>query len=76
MTSHHTREELERVREQLSPKLQQRVLEFAYSLAPQRRRGVCGHELLRFAGTVPPDEARAMNDAIEAACEHLQHDQS
>ncbi len=51
--------------------LQRRVLDFAQALALSSPRGVPGSELLRFAGTISADDARAMHDAVEAGCERV-----
>ena len=75
MAHHPINEELERELEKLAPELQQRVLDFAHSLATQPPRGVRGHELLRFAGAINPDDARTMTEAIEEACEQVQPDE-
>jgi hypothetical protein len=75
MAGGHIHDELERQLDQLSPELQQRVLDFAHSLATQPPRGVRGHELLRFAGAVDPDDARTMTAAIEEACEQVHPDE-
>jgi hypothetical protein len=71
MARHPINEELERELETLAPELQQRVLDFAHSLATQPPRGARGHELLRFAGAVDPDDARTMTEAIDEACEQV-----
>jgi hypothetical protein len=51
--------------------LQWRVLEFARALTPSTPRGVPGRQLLRFAGTVSPDDAHLMREAIKQGCEHV-----
>lgn len=51
--------------------LQQRVLDYAQSLAKPTPKGVPGHTLLRFAGCMDPDEADAMMRAIEEGCENV-----
>jgi hypothetical protein len=57
--------ELLKQMELLSPPLQQKVIDFARSLAHARFRSTPGRELVEFAGILPPDEAKAMWDAIE-----------
>lgn len=51
--------------------LQWRVLEFTRALALSTPHGVPGQQLLRFAGTIPAEEAQLMRDAIEQGCERV-----
>ena len=62
-------DELLKQLERLSPNLQRRVVEFATALARSVPKGTPGNELLRFVGVLPPDDARAMIEAIESGCE-------
>ncbi len=55
---------------QLSLPKQQRVLDFARSLA-EPPRGVPGTELLEFAGIMTPEEAKEFLDGIEGECERI-----
>ncbi len=55
----------------LPQELQRRVLEFTRALAQSTPRGIPGHQLLRFAGTIPQDELRLMSRAIEQGCERV-----
>ena len=55
----------------LPHELQWRVLEFTRALAVSTPRGVPGRQLLRFAGTISPDDARLMREAIEQGCEQV-----
>ena len=57
--------------EQLPPPLQQKVVDFAHSLAHPRPRGTPGKQLLEFAGILSPEEATAMMNAIEEDCERI-----
>jgi hypothetical protein len=57
--------------EQLPPPLQRKVVDFAHTLAQSRPRGTPGKQLLEFAGTLSPEEAKAMMDAIEDGCERV-----
>lgn len=50
-----------------------RVLEFARSL--ERRRGVPGRNLLKFAGTIDPEDLEVMKQAIEEGCERIEPDE-
>ncbi|HUU59661.1 MAG TPA: hypothetical protein VMZ50_08960 [Phycisphaerae bacterium] len=60
---------------QLPPALQQRVVEYARTLAQARSRGTPGTELLRFAGTLDPEDARMMMEAVEEGCEQVGSDE-
>ncbi len=51
--------------------LQQRVLEFARTVADSPVRGVSGSQLLRFVGTIQPDDIELMRQAIEQDCEQV-----
>ena len=55
----------------LPHELQRRVLEFTRALTLSTPRGVPGKQLLRFAGTISPDDARQMREAIEQGCERV-----
>jgi hypothetical protein len=62
------------LREHLShlPLEQQRqVVDFARALALTRVRGVPGHTLLQFAGTIEADDVATMAQAIEDGCEQV-----
>ncbi len=50
---------------------QRRVLDFARALATTAQKGVKGKQLLVFAGTIPADELKAMEQAIEYSCEKV-----
>lgn len=52
----------------LSPELQRKVLEFAKSMA---HKGGKGASLLKFVGSIPPDDLRRMTNAIEEGCEKV-----
>ncbi len=55
----------------LPQELQWRVLEFARALAQSAPRGVPGRQLLRLAGTISPEDAELMREAIERGCEQV-----
>jgi hypothetical protein len=55
----------------LPPDLQWRVLEFTQSLRRSTPHGIQGRQLLRFAGTLSPDDAHQMRQEIEACCERV-----
>ncbi len=48
--------------------LQLRVLDYVKTLIPT---GVEGNSLLKFEGTIPPDDLRLMSKAIEENCEKV-----
>lgn len=51
--------------------LQWQVLEFARLLTKSQVRGTPGQELLRFAGSIPPDDIQLMGEAIKQSCEQV-----
>lgn len=51
--------------------LQPRVLEFPRVLAPFTPHGVPGRQLLRFVGTISPEDAELMREVIEQGCEQV-----
>ena len=54
---------------------QRRVLDFARALVVTGPKGVSGKQLLSFAGTIPADDLKAMEQAIEDGCEKVdQHE--
>lgn len=55
----------------LSPDQQREVLQFAGQLATSEPKGTPGKELLRFAGTLSPEEADEMRRVIEEDCEQV-----
>jgi len=65
---------VEKVVEQLKAlpqELQWRVLEFTRTLAVSAPHGVAGAQLLRFAGAIPKDDVRVMQETIEQGCEQV-----
>jgi len=65
------REEIEKQLDNLPIELQQRVLNFAQSLALSLPKGASGKQLLHFAGTIKSDDAELMKKAIENGCEQV-----
>jgi hypothetical protein len=57
--------------ETLPTDLQQQVLEFVQALKTSTRRGVPGRRLLRFAGSIPVDDLKLMEQAIATGCEQV-----
>jgi hypothetical protein len=57
--------------ESLPEDKQRRVLEFAQSLGATAPGGVPGDQLLRFAGSISPDQLELMSEAIENGCEQV-----
>jgi predicted GNAT family N-acyltransferase len=51
--------------------LQWQVLEFARMLVNAEVRGTPGQQLLRFAGSIPPNDLQLMREAIEQDCERV-----
>ena len=57
--------------EQMPDSFQEEVLAFIETLRTQRKGGVGGRQILQFAGSIPLDDLREMEDAIEAGCERV-----
>jgi len=55
--------------------LQWQVLQFVRSLAKTEVQGIPGQQLLRFAGSIPADDLKLMNEAIEQDCERVDIDE-
>ncbi|MBW4620277.1 MAG: hypothetical protein KME17_13100 [Cyanosarcina radialis HA8281-LM2] len=55
--------------------LQWQVLEFVRELVKSEMRGTPGQQLLRFAGSIPPDDLQLMHEAIEQDCERVDVDE-
>jgi hypothetical protein len=55
--------------------LQWQVLKFVQSLVKSQVRGTPGQQLLRFAGSIPPDDLQLMREAIEKDCERVDVDE-
>jgi hypothetical protein len=65
---------IDRVVEQLKTlpyEMQWRVFEFTRALTLSVPRGVTGKQLVRFAGTIPLDDVRLIQQTIEAGCEQV-----
>lgn len=58
----------------LSDAEQQRILEFARSLA-ESHRGVAGRDLVGFAGAISSEDLEAMARAIDEGCEKIDLDE-
>jgi hypothetical protein len=63
--------ELLKQMEQLSSRMQRRVLDYARALAESTPRGTPGDELLKFAGIMTPSEADEFLRGIEEDCERV-----
>lgn len=61
--------------EQLGPEEQRRVLDFARTLAPFKRRGTSGESLLRFGGAIEAADLAIIAQAIEEGCEQVNPDE-
>ncbi len=57
--------------DRLSPKQQQQAAELVHGLVSSLPKGASGRDLLRFAGTLDDESARAMMEAIEEGCEQV-----
>ena len=55
----------------LPQELQWRVLEFTRALGASTPQGVPGSQLLRFAGAIPQNDVKVMQEAIEQGCEQV-----
>jgi hypothetical protein len=65
---------IEKVVEQLKAlphELQCRVLEFTRALAQSTPHGVPGQQLLHFTGTISPEDAKLMREAVDQGCEQV-----
>ncbi len=72
--SHMDRPIVDKVVEELKDlpqDLQWRVLEFTRALAQSTPRGVPGRQSLHLAGTISPEDAELMREAIERGCEQV-----
>ncbi len=59
--------------DKLSPEKQQQVLNFIRVI--DSPTGVAGRNLLRFAGTIEPDDLHLITQAIEEGCEQVNVDE-
>jgi hypothetical protein len=75
MMETNTREAILHELAELPAAQQQEVLEYVRALSSRRPAGVEGKSLLKFAGTVPPDDLSLMRQAIAEACEHIDSDE-
>jgi hypothetical protein len=57
--------------ERLPDDLQKTIGELTHALATVRPRGVPLRSLLKYAGTIDPESAREMSEAIEEGCERV-----
>ena len=58
----------------LNDEQRERLSDYVGALTADPPRGVPGHALLRFAGTLPEDTLRRMEAAIEEDCERIDHE--
>lgn len=59
----------------MPPHLQWQVLKFVRALVKSEMRGTSGQQLLRFAGSITPDDLRLIREAIEQDCEQVDVDE-
>ncbi len=57
--------------EKLTTGQQKQVLDFALELSGELPEGTPIKELLKFAGTIPPEDLEQMKQAIEEGCEQV-----
>ncbi len=67
-------DELIRQLEALPLEQQRQVVEFARHLTASSPRGVPGAELLRFANTLPADQADELSRAVDQGCGRVDTD--
>ncbi|MFL6235725.1 MAG: hypothetical protein ACJ76N_21515 [Thermoanaerobaculia bacterium] len=67
MTASHIKQKILDRLDQLSEREQRKVLEYAENLSSVPK-GTPGKDLLKFFGTIDPEECRRMEEAIEAGC--------
>lgn len=61
--------------DQLGPKEQRQVLDFARTLAACKKGGTPGECLIRFAGTIDAADLAIIAKAIEEGCEQVNPDE-
>ena len=75
MVDKNVHAELVKTLDQMPLSLQKRVLEFAATLQGKKLPpGTPGRELLKFAGTISPEDCVLMEQAIEEGCEQVDLD--
>lgn len=72
MTSTQIKQKLLERFDQLSEGEQRKVLEYAENLSVVPR-GTPGKDLLKFFGTIEPEDCRRMEEAIEEGCERVNY---
>jgi hypothetical protein len=75
MTHARITEALQQNLSRLPLEYQQRVIQFAEALVRSLHRGVPGERLAQLAGTLSPEDAHAMSEEIERACEQVRPDE-
>ena len=70
MTASHIKQKILDRLDQLSEGEQRKILKYAENL-PSPPNGTPGKDLLKFFGTIDPDDCRRMEEAIEAGCERV-----
>ncbi len=55
--------------------LQKRVLDFTQALVLSMPKGMSGRDLMKFVGIISPEDAKAMQKAIEEGCEQVNKDE-
>jgi hypothetical protein len=75
MTDSSIKQEIAKQLDHLPLELQRRVLDFTQALILSLPKGVSGKQLIRFAGILEAEDARAMAQAIEDGCEKVDVDE-
>jgi len=71
MVSSVLEKELRQQLEHLPFGQQRQVLNFARALVSTRTKGVAGHQLLQFAGTIESSDLKEISQAIAEGCEKV-----
>ena len=57
--------------QELPENLQRQVLDFVYRLKAASMKDMPGSQLLQFAGSISPQDLKAMQQAIDKECENI-----
>lgn len=71
MVDKNVRDALLKELDRMPISLQRQVLSFASSLNRPRPKGTPVNSLLRFAGTISPEDGEAMMRAVDEGCEQV-----
>jgi AAA+ superfamily predicted ATPase len=65
------KEEIVEQLDKLPVGLQKRVLDFTQALILSMPKGLSGNDLKKFVGIISPEDAKAIEEAIEEGCEQV-----